>query len=70
MIMRNKAEELAPLDPFLVPFQIYEIKDGQPQDFMTLQMNRLALMNLRIHVIDKEVEGSDNQTTEEPTNTN
>ena len=28
MIMRNKAEELASVDPFLIPFQIYEIKEG------------------------------------------
>ena len=28
MMIRNKAEELALLDPFLISFQIYEIKEG------------------------------------------
>ena len=60
MMMRNKAEELAPLNPFL----IYEIKESQPHDLMTLKMRRRTLVNLRIHMIAKEVESSDNQTTE------
>ena len=60
MMMRNKAEELAPLNPFL----IYKIKESQPHDLMTLKMSRRTLVNLRIHMIAKEVESSDNQTTE------
>ena len=63
MMMRNKVKELAPLNAFVITFQIYEIKEGQSQDFVTLQMRRPTLMNLRIHVVDKEVEDSDDQTT-------
>ena len=66
MILKNKTKELAPLDLFL----IYEIKEGQTQDFMTLQLRRPTLVNLRIPMVDKEVEGSDNQTIEEMINTN
>ena len=40
MMMKNMAEELALLDPLLIPFQIYEIKEGKLQDLMTLQMRR------------------------------
>ena len=29
MMMRNKVEELTPLDPILIPFKTYEIKEGQ-----------------------------------------
>ena len=36
MMMKNMVEELAPLDPLLIPFQIYKIKGGQSQDLMTL----------------------------------
>ena len=28
MMMKNMAEELALLDPLLIPFEIYEIKGG------------------------------------------
>ena len=70
MMMRNKAKELALLDPILITFQIYEIKECQLQDLMTLQMRRPALVNLRIHMVDKDVEDSGNQTIEETTNTN
>ena len=70
MMMRNKVEELALLDQILIPFQTYKIKEGQSQDIMTLQMRRSTWVNLQIHVVDKEVEGGDNQTTEEMTNTN
>ena len=38
--IRNKVEELAPLDPFLILFQIYKIKEGQSQDLMTPKMKR------------------------------
>ena len=38
MMMRNKVDKLASLDPFLITYQIYEIKEGQSQDLMTLQM--------------------------------
>ena len=55
---------------FLITFQIYEIKKGQSWDLMTLQMRMLTWVNLQIHVIDKEVEDSDNQTTEETMNIN
>ena len=37
---------------------------------MTLKMRRLTLVNFLMHVIDKEVEGNDNQTIEETMNTN
>ena len=47
MMMKNMAEELAPLDPLLIPFQIYEIKKGQPSDLMTLQMRRPAWVNMQ-----------------------
>ena len=67
MMMRNKVEELAPLDPFLIPFQIYEIKEVQSQDFMTLQMRRPTL---QVQLVNKEVEGNGNQTIEKMTNTN
>ena len=70
MIMKNKVDELAPLDPLLILFQIYEIKEGRSQDFMTLQIRRPTWVNLQIHVVDKEVEDSGNKTTEELTNTN
>ena len=70
MTMRNKVEELAPLDPLLSIFQKYEIKEGKPQDLMTLYMRMLTLVNLRIHMVDKEKEGSGNQTTEATANTN
>ena len=70
MMMRNKVEELVPLDPNLIPFQIYEIKEDQLQDLMTLQIRRPTWVNLQIHVVDKEMEGSDNQTTKETMNTN
>ena len=33
MMMENMVEELATLDPLLIPFQIYEIKEGQPAAF-------------------------------------
>ena len=33
-------------------------------------MRRPTWVNLQIHVVDKKVEGSDNHTIEEPTNTN
>ena len=33
MMMRNKAEELALLNPFVITFQICEIKEGQLHDF-------------------------------------
>ena len=46
IMMRNKAEELAPLDPLLIPFLIYKIKEGQPWDLMTLQMRRPTLVKL------------------------
>ena len=38
MMMKNLAEELVPLDPLLIQFQVYEIKEGQSQDLRTLQM--------------------------------
>ena len=69
-MMRNKAKELALLDPFFIPFQIYEIKEGQPYNLMTLQMRRMTWVNLQIHTIDKEVEDSSKQTTKETVNTN
>ena len=52
-MMKNIAEELAPLYPLLIPLQIYEIKEGQPQNLMTLQMRRLIWMNIQIHVVEK-----------------
>ena len=70
MMMKNMEKELAPLDQLLIPFQIYEIKEGQWQDLMTLQIRRSTWVNMQIHVVDKEVEDSGNQTTEETTNTN
>ena len=70
MMMKNMTEELAPLDPFLIPFQIYKIKEGQSQDLMTLQMRRSTWVNMKIHMVDKEVENIGNQTTRETTNTN
>ena len=70
MMMKNMAEELALLDPLLIPFQIYKIKGGQSQDLMTLQMRRPTLVNMQIHVVDKEVEDNGNQNIEETTNTN
>ena len=70
MMMRNKVDELAPLDPFLISFQIYKIKEGHSQELVRLQMRRATWMNLQIHVVDKEVEGSGNQTTKDMTNTN
>ena len=70
MMMKNMAGEFALLDPLLIPFQIYEIKGCQSQDLMTLQMRRPTLVNMQIHVVDKEVEGNDNQNTEETMNTN
>ena len=69
MMMKNMAEELAPLDSLLIPFQIYKIKGGQSQDLMTIQM-RPTWVNMQIHVIDKEVENSGYQTIEETMNTN
>ena len=69
MMMKNMAEELAPLDLLLIPFQIYKIKGGQSQDLMTIQM-RPTWVNIQIHVVDKEVENSGNQTIEETMNTN
>ena len=33
MMMRNKTKELTPLDPFLIPVQIYDIKEGHPAKF-------------------------------------
>ena len=30
-MMKNKVEELAPLDPLLIPSLIYKIKEGQPR---------------------------------------
>ena len=36
MMMRNKMEEFAPLNPFVTTFQIYKIKEGQSQDLVTL----------------------------------
>ena len=38
--------------------------------FMTLHIRRPTSVNLRIHVVDKEVEDSVNQTIEDTTNTN
>ena len=70
MMMKNKADELSLLDPLLISFQTYKIKEGQSQDLMTLQIRRPTWVNLQIHVVDKEVEDSGNQTTEEMTNTN
>ena len=70
MMMRNKVDESAPLYPFLISFQIYKIKEGHLQDLVTLQMSKETWMNLQIHVVDKEVEGSGNQTKKETTNTN
>ena len=70
MMMRTKADELALLDPILITFQIYKIKEGQLQDLMIFHMRRSTLVNLRIQMVDKEVEGCDNQTTNEMTNTN
>ena len=67
---RNKSMELALLDPILITFQIYEIKEVRLQDFMTLQMRKLTLVNLRIHVVDREEKDNGNQTTEKTTNTN
>ena len=69
MMMRNKALELALLDLILITFQISEIKEGLLQDLMTLQMRRPTLVNLRIHVVDKDEKDSGNQTSEETTNT-
>ena len=69
-MMKNMAEELALQDPLLIPFQIYEIKESQSQDFTTLQMRRPTWVNMQIHMIDKEVEDNDNQTIEEKTYTN
>ena len=70
MMMRNKVEELASLDPMLITSQIYELKESQLQDLMTLQMRRSTLVNLRIHMVDKEMEDSGNKTTEEMMNKN
>ena len=70
MMMRNKAKELALLNPVLITFRIYEIKKDQLHDLMTLQMRRPTLVNLQIHVVDKEEEESGNQTIEEMTNIN
>ena len=70
MMMNKMTEELALLDPLLIPFQIYEIKEGQSQDLMTLQMKSPTWVNMQIHVVDKEVKDNGNQTIEETTNTN
>ena len=70
MMMRNKAEELALLDPILITFRIYEIKKDQLQDLMTLRMRSPTLVNLQIHVVNKEEEKSGNKTTEEMKNIN
>ena len=70
IMMGNNLEELALLDQFLIPFQIYKIKEVHSQDLMTLQIRRPTWVNLEIHVVDKEAEGSGNQTTKETMNTN
>ena len=70
MMMRSKAEKLAKLDPILITFQIYIIKEGQLQGLMTLQMRRPTLVYLRIHMVDKDEENNGNQTSEETMNTN
>ena len=46
MMMRNKVVELAPPDPVLIPFQIYEIKEGQSYELMTIQIRWSTLVNL------------------------
>ena len=69
-MMKNKAEELAPLDLLLIPFLIYKIKEGQPRVLMTLQMRRLTLVKLHFHMVDREVEDSGNRITEAMMNTN
>ena len=46
MMMKNMVEEFAPLDPLLIPFQIYEIKGGRSQDLMTLWMRRPTWVNM------------------------
>ena len=67
MTMKNVAEELAMLDALLIQFQIYKIKRGQSKDLMILQMRRSTWVNMKIHVVDEEVEDIGNQTTKEMT---
>ena len=59
-MMKNKAEELAPLDPLLIPSLIYKIKEGQAWVLMTLQMRKPTLVKLHFHMVDREVKDNDN----------
>ena len=67
MMMRNKVEELAPLNSFVITFQIYEIKEGRPKDFTNKETDFDEFAN---PCGRQRGEGNGNQTIEETTNTN
>ena len=69
-MMKNKVDELASLDPLLIPSLIYKIKEGPPRVLTTLQMRRPILVKLHFHMVDREVEDSGNRITEAMMNTN
>ena len=58
--MRNKAEELAPIYPFLITFQ-----RRSSAGFDDTLDEEADFGEFGIHMVDKEVESNDNQTTGE-----